>query len=197
MADNMPVGSIINYAGPITSSTTITLDTQGWLICDGSQYSTTDFAELFAAIGYAHGGSGALFNVPDLRGMFVRGVNGDARKLGRPVDPDTDSRTAPAAGGNSGNAVGSVQAYATAKPNADYDSDSAGDHAHSADHLPDSNHKAYAGSVGRVGAKWNSSSSVKTKQAGLHSHTITGGGDSETRPANMAQYFLIKFKTLS
>ena len=45
----------------------------GFLECDGSSRSTTTFANLFAITGYTYGGSGANFNLPDLRGRFVRG----------------------------------------------------------------------------------------------------------------------------
>ena len=63
-----------------------------WLVCDGSLYSTTLFAELFAAIGYAHGGSGTEFRVPDLRGYFVRGVNGTAMSGGTSTLPSPVTR---------------------------------------------------------------------------------------------------------
>lgn len=47
----------------------------GWLKADGSAVSRTTYANLFAAIGTTFGvGDGATtFNVPDLRGEFVRG----------------------------------------------------------------------------------------------------------------------------
>jgi microcystin-dependent protein len=45
-----------------------------YLECDGSSLSTTAYPKLFAAIGYTHGGSGATFNIPDLRGVFIRGA---------------------------------------------------------------------------------------------------------------------------
>jgi microcystin-dependent protein len=60
-----PSGSIIAYAG--TSSP------NGWLLCDGSSYSTTTYASLFAIISYRYGGSGSNFNVPDLRTRVIRG----------------------------------------------------------------------------------------------------------------------------
>jgi len=44
-----------------------------WLICDGSSLDTTVYATLFAAIGYTFGGSGANFNLPDLRSRFPMG----------------------------------------------------------------------------------------------------------------------------
>ena len=37
----------------------------GYLLCDGSSYSTTTYATLFAVVGYTFGGSGGSFNVPN------------------------------------------------------------------------------------------------------------------------------------
>ena len=47
----------------------------GWLAADGAAVSRSTYAALFAAVGTAHGvGDGSTtFNVPDLRGIFVRG----------------------------------------------------------------------------------------------------------------------------
>lgn len=45
----------------------------GFLEANGASYATATYPNLFAAIQYAFGGSGANFNVPDLRGEFVRG----------------------------------------------------------------------------------------------------------------------------
>ena len=55
----------------------------GYVKCNGASYSTSGtYAGLFAAIGYTYGGSGSSFNVPDLRGEFVRGFDDN-----RGVDP--------------------------------------------------------------------------------------------------------------
>ncbi len=53
----------------------------GWLACNGASVATATYAALFAAIGYTYGGAGASFNLPDLRGEFIRGADG-----GRGVD---------------------------------------------------------------------------------------------------------------
>jgi microcystin-dependent protein len=45
----------------------------GWIKCNGASLNTTTYAALFSVIGYSYGGSGAGFNVPDLRGEFIRG----------------------------------------------------------------------------------------------------------------------------
>ncbi|WP_239482335.1 tail fiber protein [Neisseria elongata] len=56
----------------------------GWLKADGSAVSRTQYPALFAAIGTTFGvGDGrTTFNLPDLRGEFVRGWDG-----GRAIDP--------------------------------------------------------------------------------------------------------------
>lgn len=86
----------------------------GYFVCDGRSLSQTQYAGLFAKIGTSFGdGStgtvygtpgGLRFNLPDLRGRFLRGVDGTSGN-----DPDKASRTAMATGGATGNAVGSVQ----------------------------------------------------------------------------------------
>jgi microcystin-dependent protein len=79
----------------------------GTLLCDGSAVSRTTYANLFAVIGTTWGvGDGtSTFNLPDNRGMFRRG-----RDHGAGNDPDRVTRTANRTGGDSGDAVGSVQA---------------------------------------------------------------------------------------
>jgi microcystin-dependent protein len=47
----------------------------GWLLCDGTSYSTTTYANLYGVIGYTFGGSGANFNVPNLKGKVVVGID--------------------------------------------------------------------------------------------------------------------------
>ncbi|EJF88056.1 hypothetical protein ME1_00820 [Bartonella vinsonii subsp. arupensis OK-94-513] len=56
----------------------------GWLLCDGKAYSRSDYSDLYNAIGTRWGGSDSWtkFNVPDLRGVFLRGVDDD-----RKIDP--------------------------------------------------------------------------------------------------------------
>jgi microcystin-dependent protein len=48
----------------------------GWLSCDGSAVSRTTYADLFAVIGttWGSGNGSSTFNVPDLRGAFLRGT---------------------------------------------------------------------------------------------------------------------------
>lgn len=63
----VPVGSIVYYAA---NSIPI-----GFLKCDGALVSKTAYPRLFEKIGYTYGGSGNNFNLPDLRGEFIRGFD--------------------------------------------------------------------------------------------------------------------------
>ena len=50
----------------------------GWLKCDGKDYSKTDYKLLFNAIGGSFGTTNSAFKVPDLRGRVPVGVNPDS-----------------------------------------------------------------------------------------------------------------------
>ena len=59
----------------------------GYMLCHGQALSVEQNAELFAVLGYRYGGSGDTFNIPDTRGMFLRGYDAgrgvdSGRKLG-------------------------------------------------------------------------------------------------------------------
>lgn len=95
---DFPAGTIIMFGG---SSANVP---SGWLICDGSSYIKTAYPALSNAIGVSWGGTSSTFNVPDMRGRFVRGYDD-----GQGRDPDAATRTASNAGGNTGDAVGSLQ----------------------------------------------------------------------------------------
>ena len=45
---------------------------EGWLLCDGTSYSTTDYPDLFTVIGYTFGGSNSQFNVPNCSDKFLQ-----------------------------------------------------------------------------------------------------------------------------
>ena len=63
----VPAGAVMAFAMNSAPS--------GWLVADGTAVSRSDYARLFAAVGTNHGvGNGSTtFNLPDLRGIFVRG----------------------------------------------------------------------------------------------------------------------------
>lgn len=115
----------------------ISSDHDGWLLCDGSSVSTTTYATLFAVIGYAFGGSGATFQLPDARGRVAGGIGTGSglttRSLGDSVGAEThtlitseipahthtiSSSTGPLSGpsnnvGSTGNSVNTVTSNST------------------------------------------------------------------------------------
>lgn len=68
LSEIIPPGTIFPYGGSVAPT--------GWLICDGSSISRAEYAALFSVIGTSFGdgvSSTTMFNLPDLRGMFLRG----------------------------------------------------------------------------------------------------------------------------
>ena len=70
----------------------------GWLLCDGSSYPTASYGDLFGVIGYAYGGSGANFNVPDMGGRVPMhdgtGPGRSQRSIGQAGGSETVTLTA-------------------------------------------------------------------------------------------------------
>ena len=69
-AGTVPVGSIMPFGGDTPPA--------GYLLCDGSEQSTSVYGDLFSIIGYKYKASGLLtgyqtFALPDLRGRFPLG----------------------------------------------------------------------------------------------------------------------------
>lgn len=68
-ADN-PIGSIVPFGG------TSEVVPSGWFLCDGRAISRTEYSVLFDIIGtnFGEGDGSTTFNIPDLRGEFLRGA---------------------------------------------------------------------------------------------------------------------------
>ena len=62
-----PVGSVIAFAGSTAPG--------GWLLCDGSGYSSANYPDLYAVIGTSFGSTGGNFHVPDLRTRVPVGLS--------------------------------------------------------------------------------------------------------------------------
>lgn len=185
--DKPLIGTIVAFGASCDPNDPSSLP-EGWLLCDGSAQSRTNYRELFGVIGTTNGkGDGeTTFNLPDLRGKFLRGVD-----QGTGNDPDAKSRHANNLGGNSGDNVGTVQDFATALPiNGHLKADNAGSHTHAVKHLPNDN--SWYEIAGHHYAAWNPDS-VNTDTAGIHSHLVSGGGDMESRPQNVYTEFLIYY----
>jgi microcystin-dependent protein len=44
----------------------------GWILAQGQSLSTSAYPELFAAVGYSYGGSGANFNIPNMQNRYTK-----------------------------------------------------------------------------------------------------------------------------
>jgi microcystin-dependent protein len=97
-AATSPVGTIVAFAGPTPPA--------GWLPCNGDNVSRVTYANLYSVIGdtWGYGDQISTFNLPDLRGRFLRGRDGGVGN-----DPDAGLRTECNAGGATGDSVGSIQ----------------------------------------------------------------------------------------
>lgn len=67
LAAFLPAGVVWPFAGTSAPA--------GFLMCYGQTVGTASYPNLFAAIGYSFGGSGANFALPDLRGRTVAGLD--------------------------------------------------------------------------------------------------------------------------
>lgn len=77
ITDGVKIGSYLLW-----SSQSVT--PAGFLVCDGRSLKKSEYAELFAVIGYAYGGSGENFQIPKFDdGRFMRSVGGSADALGK------------------------------------------------------------------------------------------------------------------
>jgi microcystin-dependent protein len=171
MASTIPIGSILSYAGIQTEDE---LNGIGWLACKGQQCKINEYKDLFLAIGTSNGGDGVTyFNLPDLRGMFLRGTDSE---IGVKRDKDADTRTSPRNGAASGNNPGSIQGYATANAKKAFTVD--------IPHVPNSDHNAYHGSNE---SKLGYTNDSMTVGSGM-------GGGKETRPINANVRFILKYK---
>jgi microcystin-dependent protein len=219
--DKTPVGTVIAVPGNAYGGWPA-----GYLYCNGFSYNRTDtrYLDLFAVISTNNGSSSATtFNVPDLRGAFLRGVDG-----GRGLDPDRNSRTAGNPNGNTGDAPGTFQANALGSHNHTFTGSSSttsadGVHNHmdklntkpwpnDANYVANSNfglvrmtspgEKTVAeGNTSGSGNNWITGSfrPASIPNSDSHTHTVTplgtiaNSGSSETRPANVAMYYFIKY----
>ncbi|EJF76755.1 hypothetical protein ME7_00787 [Bartonella birtlesii LL-WM9] len=147
----------------------------GWLLCDGREYSRKAYVNLYAAIGSIWGvGNGySTFNVPDLRGMFLRGLDS-----GKNIDK--------------GRCLGKKQEDSFKAHSHNGKTNSAGRHHHIVDGIRPqgldvrlaTNNKYYYSGYG----------DLSTSFSGEHTHEVfvDKTGEDETRPINMAVVYAIK-----
>lgn len=181
---SLPIGSVVTY-----TSNTVPED---YMVCDGSVLNISDYESLFSVIGTTFNQStidaNVSFNIPDLRGLFIRGV--DAQR-----------------------AIGSMQNYSTALPTSPFSTDSKGSHSHVISSSGSHSHTTtlYTGLF--LSGNVQSYTTKKVSDGPLsfssdisgnhthdmssspdHSHIISSGGDTETRPVNIGLSYIIKVK---
>jgi microcystin-dependent protein len=189
---DMPVGSVTAFAGnlgapqpggasppdsspPTGSNVTNPIEAWGWMLCDGRALATQLYPELFAALGYQYGGSDSIFNIPDYRGYFLRGVDD-----GSGNDPDVTLRTLPPGGTGTITQAGSIQ------------SDAMLVHKHDYQIAPAPASTQGDGSAATVAAQTTPTSDPVSESDVLLT-TTTGISQYETRPKNIYVNYLIKF----
>lgn len=156
-----PAGIIAPFAG--TTAPT------GWLSCEGQAISRSTYATLFAAIGttWGNGDGSTTFNIPDLRGMFLRGTGTNAT-------------------GSSSGAVGpSVGAYAADTYLNHSHAITDPGHVHSS--LITASFPLSSGGGNLLAAPGNTGSAT----TGITVNTSTTGG-TETKPKNYGILYIIK-----
>ncbi|GAB2869710.1 hypothetical protein GCM10027277_43730 [Pseudoduganella ginsengisoli] len=178
----MPPGAIIAFAGnlgtpvpdnaspptppaPAGPHVLQTVEAWGWMLCDGRPLDCCAYPELFAVLGYLHGGQNGSFKLPDLRGYFLRAADYGAGRA-----PDEKSRNA--SGGGTPGQPGSWQLDAYQQHEHDYLQ------AGKAGLAPGSGAGAVPGVTGTA-----------TTPAGDKDYRDA----AETRPMNVYVHYLIKF----
>uniref|UniRef100_A0A6C0KTL2 Phage tail collar domain-containing protein n=1 Tax=viral metagenome TaxID=1070528 RepID=A0A6C0KTL2_9ZZZZ len=182
-----------------TKSSFVNDDHMGWMNCDGRSLDTTAYALLFKVIGYTFGGSGANFNLPNMKGRVMGSVN-------TVVDPNESTTFAP------GQSVGEVRHKltvpempahnhnkATPSPGVDTTADGTTSvqadhthgitdpgHSHSYFNQPNSVNPAVSLTTTDVADNVNvnqttgtSTTGIVINPAGSHSHTISSNGGDQ------------------
>ena len=188
----LPPGSILPFAGSTVPA--------GYLLCDGSELLRAQYPRLYEALGSAWGSAtGFTFTLPDLRGRFLRGVDGAASN-----DPDHNSRAASGPGGNLGNNVGSVQNDGRRGFSGTFagTTASAGAHTHPIITRQD-DFDEDDGSSSQNFPGWADDSLTgsfhmnDTGSAGAHTHpfnvNVSFSGEAESRPKNAYVNYIIRF----
>lgn len=154
-----PAGTVITFAGASAPT--------GYLACNGQQVDRVTYADLFAAIGVIYGvGDGTTtFNLPDLRGEFIRGWDD-----GRGIDSGR-------AFGSSQNSDNLAHTHTITDPG----------HQHNAT-LTDDTRGVSDG--GATGGNIPTTAVVDNAVTGI---TVDSSGGSESRPRNIALLYCIKF----
>ena len=190
-ANGVPVGTIMAFGGVLNKIP------EGWLLCDGTEYDGEDplYEQLYETIGTNWGGSGTAFNVPELRGNFVRGLDKESGN-----DPEAETRIAIKTGGNEGDKVGSYQADEIREQSHGFTASASTTGAHA--HIVNFDQAGGVTSSGSDAVLRNLDGSSagtigSTYSGGSHTHSFSGTtlnvGGVETRPENVSVAYIIKY----
>lgn len=166
-----PVGTVLTYAG--SSAPT------GYLLCHGQTLNAVtnpEYSALYSVIQNTYGGTNNTnFKVPNCQGVFIRGAGSQT------IGAETYTSAA----------LGIPQNDATAKNGLTTGNDT---HAHKL--KINSNSSPYNINADGVYDTSNGGFGVQTTNndlTNLHTHNHTLSGDTETRPANIALNYIIKY----
>jgi microcystin-dependent protein len=169
----VPVGTVAAFAGNV--------EPFGWMFCDGRKLDKNDkqYSPLFDAIGTSHGGDASpYFQIPDYRGVFLRGLNDQSGR-----DPEASQRRSMGehGTGNAGDAIGSFQ------------DDALQTHGHSVTNTFKATGTNNTRDVSNGGDHYNSD--PRYAQSVVTVNEPTGARVAgETRPKNVAVRWMIKFR---
>jgi len=168
----VPTGSVHLMASTTAPS--------GYLKCNGAAVSRTTYADLFAEIGTAFGaGDGSsTFNVPDLRGEFVRGWDDS-----RGVDSGRNFATAQ----SSQNKQHNHSASATSTVH-----DPGHNHVYIDQQAHNEGYRPWKAGDNDCGQRNKNTSSQFTGISVSTSVSVANDGGSEARPRNIAMMYIIK-----
>tara|TARA_R100001460_G_scaffold15393_1_gene33929 strand:- start:506 stop:1669 length:1164 start_codon:yes stop_codon:yes gene_type:complete len=187
----VPTGSVFCMAVATVPS--------GYKECNGEAVSRTTFAALFAVIGtqYGTGDGSSTFNLPDLRGEFVRGFdNGRGVDSGRSInDPQTSAN-------KSHNHPATTSISDPGHFHHSFRSGNAGERQHNSN-LSSSNFPSSGTGAGNKNEAYNivartgsdpNVGKTSNENTGVNASTTTeNDGSSESRPRNIAMMYIIKF----
>jgi len=169
----------------------------GYLECNGSAVSRTTYAALFAIIGtqYGSGNGSSTFNIPDLRGEFIRGFdNGRGADSGRSIASSQSDQN------KQHNHSATTSISDPGHFHQSFRSGNQGERQHNSN-LNSSNFPSSGTGAGNKNEAYNivannaeanvgKTSSVNT---GVNASTNVGNdGSSESRPRNIAMMYIIK-----
>lgn len=153
----------------------------GWLECDGQSLATASFPDLFTAIGYTWGGSGANFNVPQARTRFRRhrAVGGLSGAVGTLQNPANAAHTHPVSGSTTTESA--AHSHDMSHTTGAMSANQSHTHTYGAPGL--TNGTATAVSFG-TGSLWgNGVVSTNTGSTNIdHSHSFSGSTGTESAP---------------